>query len=655
MPSRRLASFAPLAALLAVPLLLIGADAQAQTPENALTCPVLPTLLQRYVQSHVSIHSIDAALDDRAADLWADRLDPTHALLTQPEHDKLKAQLRQLIRNARSLKCDDFATLRAQQLQWYKDNEAFARKLLSDDKLTLDKSITLQVEADKRTRPKTPAERDELRRKLIHFQLANYIKDGVEMKDARQKLIHRYELNTRRVAEISEPDLFAEFLNTFANALDPHSTYFSPDQLADFNISMQLALEGIGAVLSSRDGYTVVQEVVPGGAAARQGGLRPEDKIIAVSQGPEGEPVDVIDMDLGDVVKMIRGKKGSQVKLTVLRQSERTERLEFLITRDKIDLQEQAAKLRFETVERGGRKLKLAIIDLPSFYGGQREEDARDCTEDMRKLLADVRREKADGLLLDLSSNGGGLLQAAVEISGLFIASGPIVGVQSPESTPDILRDLNPDIAYSGPLIVLTSRVSASASEILSGALQDYKRAVIVGDDQTFGKGSVQNIVPLPPGFGALKVTTAMFFRPDGASTQANGVKSDIVLPSFLSSQDIGERFEPWALTHRAITPFPGAQVNAADPERAFKPIQPDTLKKLAAASAKRVARSREFKEIEESIQKSKKNEGAVRIADLFDEKTAKTAETTPDKKKDEPTPQEREAIEILADLVVAK
>jgi len=434
---------------------------------------------------------------------------------------------------------------------------------------------------------------------------------------------------------------------------------------------MGLSLEGIGAVLSSRDGYTVVEEVVPGGAADLSGTLQPKDKILAVGQDA-GDMVDVIDMDLRDVVRMIRGKKGTQVRLAVLRQGADTERFTVRLTRDKINLEEQAAKLEFKTIERDGRKLKLAVLDLPSFYG-DKEPDARQATEDVARLLDLVKREKVDGLVLDLSRNGGGLLEYAVRISGFFLKRGGVVAVGDSGKRNQVLEDPDGAILYSGPLVVLTSRVTASAAEILAGAVKDYRRGVVVGDDHTFGKGSVQTVAPLPPGLGALKLTTAMFFRPGGSSTQQSGVDADVVLPSLTQIPDFGEEYQPYSLPPRSIDRFAADGEAGLNGAGGYVAVPGETLERLRKQSEQRVGTSERFAEVRKEIAKQRENEGVVKVADLV-EKEADDGASTGDpapltgdaamiappepganaKKKDEPTPQLEEALEILADLVEA-
>lgn len=633
-----------------------SAGNKTDTASSPLICWTLPSLMNRYLENHVSVRESDAELDRRVVELFAEGLDGSKTLLLDAEYTALVGQVGQLLRDVRRGKCEGFDAISKARNGWHKDMEDFARALLSDPKFAIDETLTLELDADERPRPKTKAEQDALRTRLLHFQLANYMRADKDIAEARKRLIHRYELITKRVGEQTEADVYTEFLNAFSNALDPHSTYFSADMLEDFRISMDLSLEGIGAVLQSRDGYTTIQEIVPGGAADRHGGLKTKDKVIAVTQVPGGEPVDVIDMSLRDVVRLIRGKKGTRVKLSVLRQGEKTESHDFVITRDKIDLKEQAAKLRWQDVERDGKTLKLAVIDLPSFYGGGRDSSARNAVRDVRNLLREAREKKADGVMLDLSRNGGGLLQGAVDIAGLFLKEGPMVGIDGPATPSQILEDRDDAVQWSGPLVVLTSRGSASASEIVAGALKDYRRAVIVGDSQTFGKGSVQNIVNLPPGLGALKVTTAMFFRPGGKSTQSRGVRAHIVLPSVFDNEDVGESSQKYALPTRTITPFLGDDVQGDDARSKWSPVEDATVAALAAASKARVAASAAFDEVREAIAKRAKSDGPAKIAELLedgdDDEGDGEGGDAADEKKDELSPHAKEAVQILADLI---
>lgn len=640
-----------------VALLAVDGGASART-NNALSCGAMPVLMDRYSQLHISGKKRDAAFVEQVAKTFLDRYDPSKSMLTAEQAERLKGQVREFFKDVDKGTCSSVAVIRAEQLAYQQGMEVFVKKTLGDPKYKLDKAIRLEMDPDKRARAKSPAELDGLRTKLVAFQVANLVHGGTTIDEAKQKVMKRYELATRRVKELEEADIYTMLLDAYADAFDPHTSYFSAEDLEDFRISMQLSLEGIGAVLRSQDGFTTIAEIVHGGAADREGTLRPEDKITAVAQGDDGEPVDTIDMSLRDVVRMIRGKKGTKVRLTVLRGGAKTQTFNVTIVRDKIDLEEQAAKLRWENVERDGKQLKLAILDLPSFYGSS-DEGGRDCAQDVAKLLNEARNGGADGIVLDLSANSGGLLQAAVEIGGLFIKTGGIVRVEGEGGRNQTLEDTDDRIQWSGPLVVLTSRLSASASEIVAGAIKDYHRGVIVGDDQTYGKGSVQNVVNLPEGLGAMKVTTALFFRPSGESTQLDGVAADIVVPSPFNLPKFGERSNDNALPHRRTINFTADQATS-NTATGWTPLTDGVVKQLAAASVKRQKASPEFKKVAETLAKAEKKDTSLSVGEILDGKGDEGDEDAAkkDEKKDEAkekeklSPEALEALQILADLV---
>lgn len=379
-------------------------------------------------------------------------------------------------------------------------------------------------------------------------------------------------------------------------------------------------------------------------------------------------------MALRDVVRLIRGRKGTKVHLTVLRQAETTERFQVAIVRDKIDLEQQAAKLRIETVPAGGRELKLGVLELPSFYG-DRDPTKRQGSRDVARLLREAKREKLDGLVLDLSRNGGGLLEDAVTISGFFIRQGGVVAIRSAGEQERVLDDPQDDVLYDGPLVVLTSRVSASASEILAGAMKDYHRAVVVGDDHTFGKGTVQSVFPLRPGLGALKVTTALFYRPGGVSTQHAGVPADVVIPSLFNTDTFGERNHPHSLRADAIDPFVGPGANGSQAGEHWEPVTDDVLAEIARRSRSRITTDEFFQEVESQLAEQEADDGLVKLSELIAEReesrTARTdatgvgsvgsdtagvaveAEADGEPEDDRVSPQAEEALRILADLVL--
>jgi carboxyl-terminal processing protease len=604
---------------LGLALLLAGGPAPAATDPaessagSALTCETLPRLLGAYLQNHLQYRALTQELKERVAETNLRYLDPSRSLFVQSDVESLRRQFNGVFTSLSVGDCTQLEEMHKLSIDRYKEMEAFVREYVSRADYEIDKEATLVIDPEKRGFPNDRAAREDLYRRLVHFQMSNFVANGEPMDEAKKKLIHRYELMTRRAKEMKRDEIYARFLNAFASSLDPHSAYLTPENNEDFKIHMGLSLQGIGAVLSSRDGYTVVEEVVVGGPADRSGQLKKNDKIVAVGQGG-AKMVDVIDLDLREVVQMIRGEKGTPVRLAVLRPGEST-RMEIRLVRDKINLEEQAAKLRFEELKSGDKTYKLAVLDLPSFYG-DKDTGARQATDDVQKLLKEARAAKADGLLLDLSRNGGGLLDYAVKITGFFIGTGGVVAVGDAHDRTQVLVDPDDGIEWSGPLVVLTSHVTASAAEIFAGAVKDYRRGVIVGDDQTFGKGSVQTVAPLPPGLGAMKFTTALFYRPGGKSTQQIGVPADIVVPSLTATDELSETSQPYSLPARSIESFANGTPKQSG---GFIAIDDATLHTLAQRSRDRVAGDTRFADIEKELAKQRANEGVVKVADLLE------------------------------------
>jgi len=451
---------------------------------------------------------------------------------------------------------------------------------------------------------------DEVRerwRKRIKFDLLleRIAQKPLPEAEAKQKVLTRYQGVLKRWKQFDHSDLLEVYLADLTASLDPHSTYMSPATLADFEISIKLNLDGIGAVLRSENGQTVVVEVVPGGAA--EGNLKPNDKIVAVAQD-DGKYVDVVDMKLRDVVKMIRGPRGSKVHLRVIPVG-KIEPVVFDLTRKKVELKSQEA--RGDVVEQGkkadGTPYRVGVIDLPGFYAdrGDAAGETKSATEDVRKILKEFEGKKVDGVILDLRRNGGGLLTEALSLTGLFIDQGPVVQVKDSAGRLQRLNDPEKGVAYSGPLMVLTSRFSASASEILAGAMQDYGRAVVVGDPSTHGKGTVQTVLDLsnflrgdkPPKIGALKLTIQQFYRVNGDSTQSRGVVSDVVLPSLTESLATAEKDQDYALPFDKIKPADHEDVGL---------VSAELKAALRERSAKRVRESKEFANLAKDAERLK-------------------------------------------------
>jgi carboxyl-terminal processing protease len=598
--------------------------------EPVLSCSRSYDLVKSLLKRHISFRQLSPELRERAVDVYIERIDPSKTLFLSDEVKQLKTRMLGVFFGMQNDECDLLDETQAELVKRYERMDNEVREFVSDENYAVDTDVVLILDPEKRGHPQDDEARRRLVERLVHFQMSNYLESDMDLAKAKEKLIHRYELMTKRARELEPRDTYGNFLNAFAGALDPHSTYYPPEAVEDFEIQMSLSLDGIGVALSSKDGYSVVERIIPGGATDKADALEPGDKIIAVAQ--EGEdPVDIIDMSLRDVVAMIRGKRGTTVHLTVLRKGETTERLEVAIVRDKVTIEDAAATLEFKEVEIGGSKKKLAILDLPTFYGDP-DPSKRQSGRDVRDLLRQVREAKADGLLLDLSRNGGGKLESSVEIAGLFIRDGGIVAVKNVFSEVQVLEDQDEDIVYDGPLVILTSRITASASEIVAGAMKDYRRAVIVGDDHTFGKGTVQSFVHQPGRLGAIKVTTALFFRPGGTSTQHEGVAADVVLPSLYATDDLGERYTPYSLKSQVISPFLEPTFPRMSTEKtAWSPISDEILATLAERSAARVEASEEFAEIKEQLAKLESEDDVLRLADLIEER--KEAERANDSK----------------------
>ncbi len=661
------------ALLIPAALVLVASGPPVRAGASSLTCETIPTFMKRYLGQHIRYRKLTPELRNRTAEVFIRSFDPSQSALLESEVETLKKQILAAFWKIEDGDCSALLKVREVFEKRQQEIAAFVDDFVGADDYEIDLEVELIIDARERGYPKTPAERDELTRNLVHFQMSNYVSNVTPLDEAKSLLEHRYELRTKRIHELDEVDIYSSFLDAFANSLDPHSNYFSAEMYEDFRISMSLSLIGIGVALSERDGFAVVERIIPGGAADRIDALQPEDKIIEVAQGDE-PPVNIIDMPLRDSVSLIRGKKGTTVRLTVIRPGETAERFTVAIVRDEISLEDQAADLRFEEREVDGNELKLAILELPSFYGDA-DPSKRQCTDDVARLLQQVNEANADGLVLDLSRNGGGLLNHAVTVSGFFLRKGEIVKVQDARGQQEVLSDSDEAILYTGPLVVHTSRISASAAEILAGALKDYKRAVIVGDDHTFGKGTVQTVSSLPPGLGALKITTAMFYRPGGKSTQHGGVEADVVIPSMLSGDDYGEKYQPFSIEGDEIQAFRSSYAIANPPANSWTVVSREVIERLARESKQRVDASEEFAEVHRKLEEVRANAGVVRPADLLErrdkerdeapegEPTASDAEGEPagngDAKtapedEEEISPQLAEATNVLVDLIAA-
>lgn len=452
--------------------------------------------------------------------------------------------------------------------------------------------------------PATLEEADNLWRQRIKFELLTDLLNDKSIDVAKEKVRKRYDRLQRSLDEIDSEEVQEIYLTTLAAMYDPHTSYMSPSTLDDFNMQMRLKLIGIGAQLSEEDGVCTIRELIPGGPADLSKQLRPNDKIVGVAQG-SAEFVDVVGMKLRKVVQQIRGDKGTTVRL-LIQPGDATDtsvRREITIVRDVVKLNASRAHATLQQVPAadGQGTLPIGVIELPAFYGANEDEGegpAVSASNDVEQLLRKLIDAGAKGIVLDLRRNGGGLLSEAVDLTGLFIAQGPVVQVKDSIGRVEIRADVNPRTVWDGPLAVLTSRYSASASEIVAGALQNYGRAIVVGDNATHGKGTVQQIIPIlddsrfrrflenPPRSGATKITIQKFYLPNGASTQNRGVVSDISLPSIEEFLPIGESDLPHALAWDTIrtTSFEGSSLDTrfVDVLRERSKVRQSTLEEFA-------------------------------------------------------------------------
>ena len=435
-------------------------------------------------------------------------------------------------------------------------------------------------------------------------------KENKKAEDPKARLSRRYHSFAKRMHQTDEDELLEIFLTSVTSSFDPHTTYMSPNTLENFRILMSLNLDGIGAQLKMDDGYTVIDKIVAGGAAEKQGELQVGDRVVSVGQGEEGEMVDVVDMKLNDVVKLIRGRAGSVVRLGVMPEAG-GELKTIKIVRAKIELKDSEARgaILEEGKKADGTPYKLGYIDLPSFYMDMEAARAggefKSTTADVKKILKDFNAKGVDALVLDLRRNGGGSLTEAINLTGLFIDEGPVVQVKDPDGQVQDYRDLDRGELWDKPLVVLTSKFSASASEILAGAIQDYRRGLVVGDTSTHGKGTVQSLLDLgplmfrvgnPPNLGALKLTMQQFYRPNGDSTQKRGVLADVVLPSLTDHiTDISEGDLDYAVEFDKV---------AAAEFSKYDQVRPNVLVELKNLSKERTGKSGDFAKLNKNIER---------------------------------------------------
>ncbi len=550
-----------LAPSLLAALLILTSSAQA--PANTQLLPagsVAPSERHRSVARRVGsmlegMHYSGSKLDDRLSAVvytrYLDSIDSQRTSLLAAdiaEFDQYKLRFDDMIRSG---EVEPAFAIFARFQQRNRERLKFALSQLAKEP---DWTTNEVFEFDREKAPwaSSSAELDEFWRKRVKNDALSLLLTNKTWAEATPLLKKRYETTLKRIDQVSADDVFESLMNSYARAYDPHSSYFSPRSSEEYRIQMSLNYDGIGASLQLVDDYVTIMSVIEGGPAAIADTLTVKDRITGVGQGKEGPITDVMGWRIDDVVQLIRGRAGTQVRLQVLPAGAAPGAPEKLLefTRNKVNLEAAAAQKELRTLKRGDREIRVGVITVPAFYQDVEAQNAgekefRSTTRDVRRLINELRAEKIDGLVLDLRGNGGGFLPEATALTGLFVDRGPVVQLKVTTGELEVQDDPEPGVAYSGPLAVLVDRFSASASEIFAGAIQDYHRGIVLGQ-RTFGKGTVQNLVPLDrwsprPVNGQLTVTIGKFYRVTGESTQHRGVEPDVPLPSQIDLQEFGE------------------------------------------------------------------------------------------------------------------
>jgi len=585
-------------------------------------------------QAHYSRQKLDDAMSAKLLTTYLELLDYNRLYFTQQDVDEFQNKFGSSLDDATfrgdlSPAHEIFARFKQRVEERVAGNKKLAQK-----KYDFTRKDSVQLNRQKAPWPKDAAEADRLWKDRVEAELLQEHLSEIHIRSPEQTVVKRYDQALRNVREMESDDVVNSFLSALAQTYDPHSEYMSPEEMKNFNISMKLSLVGVGAVLRSDDGFARVMEVVPGGPADLDGRLKENDRIAAVAQG-DGEFEDVVDMKLDKVVERIRGKKGSLVRLQVIPgdAADPSKRHIVEITRDVVKLKDSEAKAEVLDVEgENGKSTRIGWITLPSFYSNMSGDGpAKSTTEDVAALLGRLKQEGIEGLVVDLRKDGGGSLEEAINLTGLFIPKGPVVQAKDPNGKIAVSSDTNPGIAYSGPMVVVMNRLSASASEIFAAALQDYGRAVIVGDERSFGKGTVQTVLDIGrvmPFFslgaadaGALKMTIQKFYRVRGGSTQLKGVESDVVLPSRTDNIEIGEGSLKNRLEYDEVAPV-----------KISESPTPLFLEELRANSQARIGADPEFLYVSEDMKRLRERIEANTISlnekerrkELADEKARK-------------------------------
>ena len=576
-------------------------------PTHPRTAQLIMHILSR---SHYRNLAIDDSLSSQMFDRYLESLDYNRSYFLQSDIDVFERYRYQLDDFLRSGNLSVAYQIYNKYQERFKERIAFIKKRIQEP-FDFSKDETYMPDRRKAPWAKTSAELDEIWRKRLKNEALSMKLNDKEDDKIVETLLKRYRRYEKAIKQTESEDVFQTYMNAFTESFDPHTNYMSPKTSDDFKIRMSLSLERIGASLRTENDYTKVVEIVPGGPADKSGLLHANDLITAVGQGDDGEMVDIIGWRIDDVVQLIRGPKGTKVRLSIIPAdasvNDPPKTIE--IIRDEVKLEDRAAQSDTLEITHNGKNYKIGVIQIPAFYfdyEAMRKGDPnfKSTTRDVERLLGELQSAGVDGIIIDLRGNGGGFLNEAIELTGLFIDHGPVVQVRNSSGRVKVESDYDKGVVYDGPLAVMVDRLSASASEIFSAAIQDYRRGLVLGS-QTFGKGTVQNVVKLGRFFphsdqkyGQIKLTIAKFYRISGGSTQHVGVLPDITFPSRYSVMDIGEDTEDNALRWDEIQP-----ANYRLYDAALKEFIP-RLRKMHLA---RISQDREFRYLQEDIEELRK------------------------------------------------
>ena len=604
-------------------LLLAGSVSAQQDPRqlntvldiNALYTPLLSqpvhgetavALLQELQTKHYSSVEIDDNFSSTLFDTFLDALDGSHLYFLKEDVDRLSAYRYTLDNTLKEGNVEPGFDMYNQYYKRVLERLIYAINRVEHNIPDMDFTVNEYIQLDREEAPyaQNVAELDEIWRKRVKNSVLSLKLTGDTDDEIMEKLAKRYRNQLSQMLKTNDKDIFQAYLSTVARTVDPHTAYFSPRDSENFNMDLSLSLQGIGAQLTSEDEYTKIVELIKGGPAERSEQLKAGDRIIAIGQGVDGDMQDVVGMRLDDVVDQIRGEKGTVVRLNIIPADAISESAATIVslTRDTVKLEDQSAKKEVIEVSHNSSDYRIGVIHLPTFYfdweaAARGEEDFKSTTRDVKALLEELKAEEVDAVVVDLRNNGGGSLSEANALVGLFIETGPTVQIRYSGGRNGFTRafgDNDPEVAWTGPMAVLVNRTSASASEIFAGAIQDYRRGLVLGG-QTFGKGTVQEIIPMD--YGQVKLTRSKFYRISGASTQHRGVIPDITFPDFYDVyDDIGESSLDGALPWDTVRPVE---------YRTYQPIEA-MLPQLRALHETRAAKSPDFIYLVDQIERTR-------------------------------------------------